>query len=1271
MSTTIAEGYRLSPQQKRAADRAPEGAIGALRTSCAIRITGPLDIDVLRSAFEAVIGKHEILRTSYPLPAGMRTPLQSVHETGAINLEERDAVSSGDDQEIIQTLFDRECSHALDMESATIQCTLHRLQTDETLLLFSLPALSCDRVSLDVLLRDLAVAYNNGNDQDEDAEPVQYADVAEWFYELLESDETAEGRAFWKLRTHEAGNTPRLPFERGTDSAADGADATFRIPDSPEVDQAVSALCRRIGKNPETILATAWYILLGRIGGQRGSVLGVELDGRTQEELQTAIGLYARYVPLSIDPDEDRTFAAAADVMDSALDEARQWQDCFHWDVGANGVGSGTHHSRFRSAFVCTQSSSAVQTGATGFEIVRHYVLFELTDLLCEAEMCSDGVLSVYLHYNSTALSASAMAILGNQLYALLVNAAREPDRPIGQLSLLNSAERACLLETFGAGEAPSGPQSCIHRLFEMQAERVPDAAALQDGAAYVSYAELNGRANRIARYLRAHGVGPDMAVGVYMHRSAELVASVLAVLKAGGCFVPLDPDYPAERLAYALQDSGARIVLTQQRLTALLPASGACKVVPVDSVSFAEYPESPDPVGGARPDNRAYIMYTSGSTGKPKGCMIEHRSVCRYIEWVNEYYFGDTDRGTFGLFTSLSFDLTMTSLLSSILRGKTLVILPQDMDIASILAACFDPATRIDAIKLTPSHIALLENANISTTNIGSVIVGGEKFSGREREILSKIDPKIAVYNEYGPTEATVGCVAARIGIDGSIPIGSPITGASAYVVRSAGEPAAIGEEGEICIAGEGLARGYLDRPQLTAERFVPDPFAANPGARLYRTGDIGRWMPDGALEYMGRSDDQVKIRGYRIEPGEVAAVLRERPDIRQAFVAAVTNEGDDPRLAAYCVAATEQPPETKELERFLGERLPAYMLPSAFVFLEELPLTRNGKIDSDALPDPPIDQDVGDAHYEAPRDIIEIQLAHIWESVLKKQSIGRKTDFFALGGHSIVAIQIMSRIQRQFGKNLPLSVLFQNPTIAQLAAALRAEGDTSIWNTLVGIRSHGSLPPIFMAPGAGGNVMYLHRLAQYLGDDQPLYGLQPLGLDGATPPHTSVEEIARHNIREIRTVQPSGPYYLAGHSFGAKVAFEMARQLQNADERIGLVAVIDAAAPQPEKASQSAADGERRFLEELATIIEKLEGLESGAYRNTLLSLSSDEQLEVLKDLLEKTHFLPPNSDIAHVRGFVVYSRPTMLPIIIRRHSSRCALPLSVRRKLRTYES
>jgi len=729
-------------------------------------------------------------------------------------------------------------------------------------------------------------------------------------------------------------------------------------------------------------------------------------------------------------------------------------------------------------------------------------------------------------------------------------------------------------------------------------------------------------------------GIGPEMRVGLCLERSHELIIALLGILKAGAAYVPLDPAYPAERLEFMVQDAEIPVLLTSSTLRSSLPNVWA-QILCIDA-DWPEISALPDgkPEGRVDGDNLAYMIYTSGSTGKPKGVAVTHRGLANYLQWAIQAY--DFQPGIVSpLHSSLSFDLTVTSIYPALLTGGQVEVMAQNAGVTEI--AQYLKSGRPCLLKLTPGHLQvvndLLEKDTSAASSVKALIIGGEMLKYADLKFWQSVAPDTRLINEYGPTETVVGCcvyeVESKDDALGAVPIGRPITNMRMFVLDEMLKPAPVGVKGEIYIGGEGVARGYWRRPDLTAERFVPDPFSEIGGGRLYRAGDLGRYREDGTIEYLGRTDHQVKLRGYRIELGEIESVLSGHQAVRQSAVIVREDEQDDQRLVGYVVLNEgSDKPTTDDLKEHLRYKLPEYMVPSSLVVLDQLPLTTNGKLDVKALPKPGAVVSAGELE---PYDDIATQLESIWQEVLKVSSIGRRQTFFELGGHSLLAIRLIKRIQEHFGQELPISAVFEAATIEQMSSLLRGDFRTKGRSNLVPLHPQGSRRPLFFVHPGGGGVGGYRDLAQLLGDDQPFYGLQALDEEeNKDESILSIEQRAARYIEAIQTVDPHGPYVLGGWSMGGFIAYEMAQQLKRQGREIAGLILVDIVA-HTQSDLPSYGDDAEELLEvtrEMGTTTFSLD---------VVKDKGSDERLSYLLGQLIEAKVLAPEITVPMVRSFL----------------------------------
>lgn len=743
----------------------------------------------------------------------------------------------------------------------------------------------------------------------------------------------------------------------------------------------------------------------------------------------------------------------------------------------------------------------------------------------------------------------------------------------------------------------------CLHELLIETARLFPGSVAVQFENQSLTYEELERLSNQLAHFLSAKGVGPESLVGLCVERSIEMVVGLLGILKAGAAYVPLDPAYPADRIKYVLEDAGVEILLTQKSLLQSLPPNSA-RIFCLDRDNkLFQHEESAPVVSKATSENLAYVIYTSGSTGRPKGVQLEHRSLVNFLYSMQKQP-GMTSNDALVAVTTLSFDIAGLELYLPLLTGGRLVIAPREATFDGRLLMELMKKSGVTMMQATPTTWRVLFESGWQGDPNLKVLVGGEALSADLAQQLAR--QCRSVWNMYGPTETTIWSSIYKVeGKDETlVPIGKPIANTTFYILDSNRQAVAVGAEGELYIGGEGLARGYFQRADLTAEKFVPDPFSTIPGARMYRTGDLARFKADGNVEFLGRIDHQVKIRGFRIELGEIESVLEQHAAIRQAVVVAREDNPGDKRLVAYYVSHSSNALAATDLRQHVSQQLPDYMTPSAFVRMDKFPLTPNGKVDRKALPAPTSRDFESEREYVAARDDREQKLVQLWEETLALSPISVTANFFELGGRSVLAARLFTKIYRTFGKELPLSTLFHSPTIEQLAKELSPTDGKGEYSTLVAIQPNGTLPPFFCVHGGAGSTLFLQELALHLGPGQPFYGIEPEGMDGKPFQRLTVEQMATHYLAQVRQIQPYGPYYLGGYCFGGLVAFEMARLLHEQGEKAELVALFSAAlrfnhkVPPVRKASQPTTPRRSRFARALGSPLKTAGNLVRAAY-------------------------------------------------------------------------
>lgn len=1112
--------------------------------SIGVRIKGPLDIELLRKALAALGERHPVLRTRIEVVDGDQ--MQLVGEYQDV-LEVADLSTAADPlaaaQASISERLRTPCDPATDpLWRAHLLATGH----DEYVFVLALHHLAGDGASLSILARDLAEFYAALKADRRPALPplkFSYLDWARWQRTLAESPQADEQLEFWREELADLPAQTELPFDRPRPARPKQTADELSFDIEPQTVEKLKRLAQEHRCSMFSILCSAFGALISRYGNQDKIAVGIPLTARFPE-LDDIVGFFVRTLVLKVDVSNDPSF-------DDLI--ARTWRNqrraLSNQDIPFDRVvrelapqRSANHNPFFQTMVVLSEASEEVPLTFTGVETSSYspktnFASFDLTWFVHD----QGDQLHTTLKFADELFDRETVELFGSRLARLLDCVAQQPDLPVSALDVIGSDERRILLEEWNATDRAYDNEGCLQELFEAQVTQTPDAPAITQGPRTLTYRELDQAANALAQRLIGQGVREETHVAICSQRSIEALVAVLAVLKAGGAYVPLDPSHPAERSNHIINDCQAALLLAPASVAAQLDT--AVPVIAIDDCAASRLADGP--VCPAGPSNAAYVIYTSGSTGVPKGVVVEHRSVLNYLNWCCDDYRVSSGAGSPWL-SSLSFDLTVTSLYPVLARGGCVWVIESGLELdAGALAS----VRNASLIKLTPAHLAIVAEAlepDAVADWTHDAIIGGEALEAETLALWHKYAPGTRLINEYGPTEATVGCITYDAATDfresGSLPIGKPIANMKAYVLDSQGNLAGIGMPGELWLGGVGVARGYLGRDDLTAQRFVPDPFSDKPGARMYRSGDLARWRHDGILEYLGRIDDQVKLRGYRIELGDIEAKLRRCDGVADA-VAALVGTGPTAFLAAYVVPLYEQL-DLDAIRREIASLLPAYMVPSTLEVIDSIPLSAAGKVDRRALPQPHLE--VLSGSFVAPRTATELALTLLWERLLERSPIGVHDDFFELGGHSLLIARMAGAISRELKVQLPAHAIFSAPTIAQLAKQI---GDAQR-EFQIPVVLHAGAPSrtsFFCIHPAGGHVFGFVGLAGLTDPDRPFIALQNPQLEPGASSASSIEELASRYVQEIRAIQPEGPYLIGGWSFGGVVAFEVAQQLQD----------------------------------------------------------------------------------------------------------------------------
>ena len=1067
--------------------------------SKALRLIGPLDVQALEKAFDDIVHRHEVLRTHFEEHDG--EPVQVISQNGMVGLPLVDLTDRPAQQRSseVEALLREALQQPFDLgHGPLMRSCLWKLGDQEHLLLIHMHHIISDGWSMGILWQELSEGYRahlQATPSPLPALPIQYADFATWQRGRLQEAVRDVQLTYWKRQLADL-TTLDLPLDRPRPAALGYSGAQLPVSLSPAVSVALKRMGQREGVTLFMTSLTLFQVLLSRFSGSHDIVVGTPIANRNRTEIEPLIGFFVNTLVLRTDLSGNPGFLDALKRVRDTCFDAYDHQDLpFERLVEElRPPRDLSRHPLFQIMFTL-QNAPGGELALEGLTVQAAGIPSEIAkfDLTLSLRNTPDGV-SGHFEYNTDLFDASTIARMAESFAVLAKSAMAEPNQPIASLPVLTEAARHRLLVECNATAADYPTDPCLHHLFESQVMRTPDRVALICNGQQLTYAELNAKANQLANYLQSMGVGPDVLVGLCLERSVEMVVALLGILKAGGAYVPLDPRYPKDRLAFMLEDAGAGVLLTQKKWLAVSAGSQTRVVCLVSEWKQVAAASELGPACAATAENLAYVIYTSGSTGTPKGVMIPHRAICNHMHWMQSCFpLTETDKVLQK--TPFSFDASIWEFYAPLLAGARLIMAPPGSrpDKTDLVKTIVEQQVTI--LQLVPSLLQmLLEPDGIETcTSLRRVFCGGEALPVELQErFFAQTDA--ALINLYGPTEACIDATfwrCARGSDKRVVPIGGPISNTQVYVLDSHLNPLPIGVPGELHIGGSGLARGYLNQPELTAEKFIPDPFNSHPGARLYKTGDLACYLPDGNISYLERNDHQVKLRGFRIELGEIEAVLKQHQAVHEVVVLAGADKFGDIRLVAYVVLNQGWKSSIGELREFLRQKLPEYMVPAAFVFLDVMPLTPNGKLDRHRLPAPDTDRPQLGGSYVAPWTQVQELLAGIWCTVLGLERVGVHDNFFELGGHSLLATRVMSRVRGLFGVDLPVRLLFEQPTVAGVAAEVSTRSTDDQAPPMLPVARRPHMPLSF----AQQRLWFLDRFHPGL----PLYNItQAVRLDG-----------------------------------------------------------------------------------------------------------------------------------------------------------------------------
>jgi amino acid adenylation domain-containing protein len=1145
----------------------------------AFKIQGELEIDTLARSFSFLTGRHEVLRTTFRAIDGSPMQIVAPSDTAmALPVFDLRKLGSHERSRCIRQMIQDEARTPFDLAQGPLfRARLIRTEDREHVLIVNLHHIIHDDWSTKILMQELLTAYAalaGGGAPELPALPIQYGDYAYWQRNLQSANRIEEQLKYWRDQLSDC-PCLQLPTDRPLGREIPLA-ANEPVELSPELIHAVKKLSEAEKATLFMTTLAAFQVLLARYTQQDDIVVGTPIAIRGHAEIESLPGLFLNTLVLRTRLNGNSTFRELIQRVRKVTLQAYENQELpFEYIVQGLAPRCGPGRDPlfqvlFNAMPALPKSYSVGELTFDRIEVQDESALFDLTVNLIDD---ADGT-HFYLNYNANLFDPGTVKRIAGHFRLLLERMVDEPDVGLWELPLLSATERHQILVEWNDNHRDYPDNVFLHQFVERQVERSPNAIAAVFEGQSLTYHQLNERANRLAHHLRRFGVGPDRIVGILAERSFEMWIGILAILKAGGAYLPLDPNYPPERLAFLLQDAEPVAILTQRHLADRI-LSNPEKSILLEQDFQSE--SDANPAARIRPENLVYVLYTSGSTGKPKGVLNSHGGLANWLCWMQEL-FPMSEQDAILQKSPYTFDVSVREFFLALASGARMVIAKPGLHGDSRHLVQEIQRHSITAIHFVPPMLSLfLENPDAKKcSSLRFVMCSGDALSFDLRDRFFAAFPHLELNNMWGATEHAPESTYYKCGREigkGIVPVGRPGANTQLYILDRLRQPVPIGVTGEAYLGGRQTALGYLGKPELSAQKFVPNPFAEG---MLYKTGDLGRFRPDGVMEFVGRADNRIKLRGFRVELGEIEAVLKKHPAVRDCVVVVNGKEGEpNNQLVAYVVAGNIA---GDELRKHAQRSLPEYMVPTAFVFLERIPVTCNGKIDRSRLPEPQVGRSSDAAE---PLTWLQWELVQIWQRVIGVERIGLEDDFFERGGNSLLAMRIAMEIEKRLGKRLALATLLEAPTIRQITDALQTQGGEAPWSPIVAIQPRGSCPPFFGIHTLSSDVMFYRGLAQHLGEEQPFFAIQGEGLSGRPIERTSIEDIARYYVDEVRRVQGHGPYYLGGYCIGGIIAFEMAQQLWTAGEEVDRLVLIETYNPESSQRSTYRARIQRLFSE------------------------------------------------------------------------------------------
>jgi amino acid adenylation domain-containing protein len=1131
-------------------------------------IKGELDIKVFEETLDFLIRRHESFRTIFPEVNG--EPVQKVLPAFSANLSVVELEK--ETKEKIPALIRRysldNASYKFNLETGPLfRFQLLITGEKEFIFLINIHHTITDAISLGIFMDEISKVYSSlikNKTINLPVIPVNYTGFTLFQDQWIKGEEYKKQLEFWKTELSGAPDVLQLPldFSRPKKATFRGKEYHFSI--VPELKEKLTVLSKKTGTGLSMPLLSAFAVLLYRYSSQEDFILGFPVANRMYPELEYITGVFINTLPIRFTFPDEIIFSDVVGNTTQKFLSAYENQEIpiEHLVEELKVKRSVNINPLFQVLFnYLTGFPNEIELPGSTLQLIKGERIASQVDLTLTVNDYRQELDCVF-EYNTDLFGEETIARMSGHFMTILGAIAENENLNIKAIPILTETEQNLMLSEWNRTQVDYPSEKCIHNLFEEQVIKTPDSTAVVFEDKQLTYSELNATANRLAHYLIKQGVKEGSIVAMCLHRSIDMVIALMAISKSGATYLPLDPIYPKARLGLILDDAKPLILVSESSMTENLPGTESRIILLDDKEEYsAESSENPE-FGNS--NNIAYILYTSGSTGKPKGVQIKHHSVINLLYSMIRSL-KVTSNDILLAVTTISFDIAEMEIYLPLFTGAKLVIASEDTSMNVELLKNRIDETAPTLFQATPVTFRMLILSGWKGKQDLKLVCGGEAFSKElARALLTRCRE---VWNGYGPTETTIYSVIKKISPDdcigeGYVPIGRPIDNTKLYVLNPKLEPVPVGIAGELYIGGEGVSIGYMNLAEATGERFIIDPFGSDPDSRIYKTGDLVHYLPDGNLMYLNRIDSQVKIRGYRIETGEIESAISHFEGIRENAVIARMDEQGEKRLVAYYVSDDLSDINESELRQYLKEKLPEYMVPSVMVRIEKLPLTANNKVDRKALPEPSGSSFSASKEYVAPQTLTEKKLAAVWSSILKIEKIGILDNFFEIGGHSMIAVTLIIKIEKEFGIRLPLATLFEQSTVQKLSKVIDNGIEPDRWRSLVPLRPHGSKKPLFLVHGLGLNVLLYTTIISYLDPEQPVFGLQAKGLNGVDKPLKSIEEIASYYISEIMTIDSEGPYQLAGYSLGGNIAFEMGRQLTEMGKKVNFIGLLDTVA-------------------------------------------------------------------------------------------------------------